>query len=198
MAAVSSVSHFSRKSFSTSSYFSSGERAVRCFVHARTDFAEFLEQRVEQAVAAKQTFLFAGGERAEFFEPVAFGGIQFAFAIAGKIQAQAARQNGFQNPRRFGGEQDQNGFGRRLFQRFEKGVRGLRIQAVGAGDDGDFVSGFGRLELDLLHQVAHLLDGDDARFGFGPRPMDVGVGFAVNFPAVQTFVAAIDGRAVQF
>ena len=42
------------------------------FVHVRADFAELLQQRIEQPVAAEQAFLFAGGERAELLQPVVF------------------------------------------------------------------------------------------------------------------------------
>ena len=154
-----------------------------------------MQQRVEQPVAAQQAFLFAGGQRAELCEPFHLRRVGRTRAFAGKIQAQAARQNRFQNPLRLGGKQNQNGFRRRFFEGFQKGVCGLRIQTVGRRDDGDFVFGLGRFELDFAHQIAHLLDGDDARFGFRPRPMDVGVGFVVNFPAAQTFVAAIGRHA---
>ena len=43
---------------------------------------------------------------------------------------------------------------------------------------------------------ARLLDRDDTRLGFGPRPMDVSVGLAVNLPAAQTGITAIGRQTV--
>ena len=60
------------------------------FIHARTDFAEFLEQRVEQTVAAEQTFLLGGGAQLNFSSQSACVGFERPRAFAGKIQAQAA------------------------------------------------------------------------------------------------------------
>ena len=85
---------------------------------------------------------------------------------------------------------------RRFFECFQEGVRALHVQAVGGDDDGDFVFGFGGLEVDVVHEVAHLRDADGAGFGFGPDPMDIGVVAVGNFFAVGAVIAGIDGDAV--
>ncbi|HEY4951955.1 MAG TPA: hypothetical protein VII71_01045, partial [Verrucomicrobiae bacterium] len=52
--------------------------------------------------------------------------------------------------------------------------------------------------LDLLHQRAHLVNRDDARFGFRPCPVHVGIVSVFDFPASQTFVTTIGRVAVNF
>ena len=60
------------------------------FIHALPDFAEFLQQHVEQPVAAQQTFLIIGRQRVKTRKPFPLRRIQRADAFAKKIQAQTA------------------------------------------------------------------------------------------------------------
>lgn len=66
------------------------------------------------------------------------------------------------------------------------------MQAVGADDDTDLVAGFGGFEVDGVDEVADLFDADDARFGFGAEPVDVGVELAGDASATGAEVAGGD------
>jgi hypothetical protein len=71
--------------------------------------------------------LFGRRQGAEPGQPFRLRVIEHPGSFGGEIEAQAARQNRLQNPLRFGGEQNQHGSGGRLFERFQKGVRCLRV-----------------------------------------------------------------------
>ena len=152
----------------------------------------------------------AGSGPADFFAPPAASAPKFSsHSASAQIQAGAAP-----SPEKFRRRQRdkivskirdgsvesriKTEFGGGSSRVLRKALAACAIQPVGSGDDRHLEFRLGRFELDLLHQIPHLFDGDDARFGFGPRPMDVGVGFVVNFPAAQTFVAAIRRHAVRF
>ena len=89
-------------------------------------------------------------------------------------------------------------FGGRFFEGFKKSVCRLHIQTVRRDDDGDFIFGLGWFELNFAHQLPRLVNRHDARFGFRPRPVHVGVRFVVDFPAAWAGVAAIRGCAAGF
>src|SRR5258708_3368944 len=60
------------------------------------------------------------------------------------------------------------------------------------------MASFDGLQVNLLHQIAHLFHYDHTRFGFGSSPMDVAVVGVIDFSATDALVAAIDGRAAAF
>ena len=64
---------------------------------SRTDFANF-EAALEQTIASEQAFLFLGGQLPKIAQPFRLRGSEPSCAFAGKIQAQAARKNGLQDP----------------------------------------------------------------------------------------------------
>jgi len=71
----------------------------------------------------------------------------------------------------FGGCQHENGVRRRLLKRFKQRVEGCRRKHVYFVDDIDFIAALGWLEIDLIAQVADVIDG--------------GVGGCINFDQVK-------------
>ena len=149
------------------------------------------QQHREQAVAAENGAALGHRRVAELPEPRDEGLVLKTLGPGGEVQAQAARENRFKQAARLGRKQNQHGARRRFLQSFQEGVRGLHVQPVRAHDDRDFVFRLGGLQENDLHQVAHLIDGNDAGLGFGPHPLHVRMIRAVNFPARQAGIARV-------
>ena len=56
---------------------------------------------------------------------------------------------------------------RRFLQRFQKGIRGLRHQAIRLIDDSEFHSGPGRMHPEQSLKLPNLFNENFSRFGFG-------------------------------
>ena len=76
--------------------------------------------------------------------------------------AEATRENRRQESLRLRGEQDDDRAGRWFFERFEKGVAGFFVQAIGVDDDADFDAGGGGFEIGGAFELANLFDEDPA------------------------------------
>src|SRR5262245_35440345 len=129
---------------------------------------------------------------AELSEPGGLGGVQGTAALGGKGETLATGPNGFQDTLRFSREENQNGFGRRSLESFQKCVRGLDPETIRGDDNGNFVFGFGGAKMDFLHQFAHLVGNDDAGLGFRADPMDIGMIAVLDLPATKALVTAIN------
>ncbi len=110
---------------------------------------------------------------------------------AAEVEALAARQDGGRHLVRLGGGQHEDGVRRRLLQRLEQGVEGLGGEHVDLVDDVDLHPPFDRREVDLVAQIADIVD---AAVGGGVHLDDVHGAASADGLAVGAGAVGMGGR----
>ena len=76
---------------------------------------------------------------------------------------------------------------------FKKALPACGLSRSAATTTPTLNSADGRFQMDRVHQVAHLVNGDDARFGFRAHPEDVGMVVVFDPPAGIALAAGMKG-----